>query len=196
MKRLLVILTWLPLTLITLILSLFTYQQLSQTKQLKVLVKNEVSALTKNPYRMYSALPESVDRVTTAIKTGDARPIILHQYLVKHHSPMAPYSDLLFQIGEKYGLDYRLMTAIAMCESNLCKKIPPGSYNCWGFENGKTKFRSWENAFEQVAKTLKERYIDQGLRTPEEIMPKYAPPAVEKGGSWAKCVNQFLQELE
>lgn len=196
MKRLLILSIWFPATLVTLIVSLFTYQQISQIKKFKTLVKNELTALAEEPYRMYSALPKSIGRITSAVKTGDARPEILQQYLERHHSPMAAYSDLLFATGEKYGLDYRLMTAIAMCESNLCKKSPPGSFNCWGFENGATRFLSWEQAFEQVAKTLKERYIDQGLITPEEIMPKYAPPSVAKGGPWARCVNQFLKEQE
>lgn len=196
MKRLLVLSIWFPITLITLVISLFAFQQISETKKLKTLVKNELRTLAENPYRMYYALPKSIGRITSAIKTGDARPEILRQYLERYHSPIAPYSDLLFEAGEKYGLDYRLMTAIAQCESNLCKKIPPGSFNCWGFENGATKFLSWEHAFERVAKTLKERYIDEGLVTPEQIMPKYAPPSIAKGGPWAKCVNQFFGELE
>ena len=196
MRRLLVLLIWFPLTLVTLIISLFAFQQLSQTKQLITLVKKEASVLAKNPYQMYSALPKSMGRITAAIQTGDARPVILSQYLEEHSSPMAPNGDFLFEIAEKYGLDYRLMTAIAQCESNLCKKCPPNSFNCWGFENGATKFLSWEQAIEQVAKTLKEGYIDQGLITPEQIMPKYAPPSVTKGGAWAKCVNQFLAELQ
>ena len=182
--------------LITLILSLFTYQQISQTKQLASLVKGEFTTFIENPYQMYSALPKSLGRITTAVKTGDARPEILRQFLESHNSPMAPYTDALFASSEKYGLDYRLMAAIAMCESNLCKKSPDGSFNCWGFENGETKFFSWEHAFERVAKTLKENYIDKGLITPEQIMPKYAPPSVAKGGPWAKCVNQFFTELE
>jgi len=196
MKHLLILSIWFPLTLITLFISLFTYQQITKTKQLKTLVKNEITLLAKNPYRVYSALPKTVGRITSAVKTGDARPVILCQYLEKHNSPMAPYCLQLFEAGEKYELDYRLMTAIAMCESNLCKKSPPNSFNCWGFENGATKFLSWEHAFERVAKTLKEGYIDQGLITPEQIMPKYAPPSVAIGGPWAKCVNQFLEEQE
>lgn len=196
MKRLLVLSIWLPATLATLFLSLLTFKQLSYAKNLELLMKETVNSLIKNPYEMFSALPKTLGVMDSFIKTEDARPEILNQYLTKHKSPLAPHSEELFTAGEKYGLDYRLMAAIAMCESNLCKKSPDNSYNCWGFENGATKFRSWEHAFERVAKTLKEGYIDQGLVTPEEIMPKYAPPSVAKGGPWAKCVNQFLEELE
>lgn len=148
------------------------------------------------PLELYSALPPQVGTVSQEILPGEARPLIIRNYLEQYHSPMAPYADFIFQISEKWGLDYRLIVAISQCESNLCKKIPEGSFNCWGFENGETKFLSWKQAIEQVAKTLKEDYVDKGLVTPEEIMPKYAPPSVEKGGPWAKCVNQFLVELE
>jgi len=196
MRRLLILSVWFPVTLVTLAVSLFTFQRISQTKELKTLVKKELDILGESPYRMYSALPKSIIRISSAIKTGDARPVIICQYLRNYQSPMAPSCNLLFETAEKYGIDYRLMVAIAQCESNLCKKSPPDSYNCWGFENGATKFLSWEHAFERVAETLKEGYIDKGLVTPEQIMTRYAPPSVINGGSWAKCVNQFLEEME
>jgi hypothetical protein len=192
MKKAILLLIFLILTPITLGISLFALAHLYPFNRVKVL-SAETSAL---PGQIYAALPAEVGSIDAEIETDDARPVILDQYLGRYNSPMTPYADFLFEMSEKYGLDYRLMVAIAQCESNLCKKAPAGSYNCWGFENGETKFSSWQQAIEQVAKTLKERYIDQGLVTPEQIMPKYAPPSVEKGGPWAKCVNQFLQEIE
>jgi len=191
MRKILLFLTFLALTPLTLASGLLVLMQRQPPNSTQIL-----SAQIQAPRQLYAALPQTVGTVEASIKTADARPVILDQYLAKHQSPMAPYADFLFEMSEKYGLDYRLMVAIAQCESNLCKKAPEGSYNCWGFENGNTRFLSWEQAIEQVAKTLKERYLDQGLVTPEQIMPKYAPPSVEKGGPWAKCVNQFFKELE
>lgn len=181
----------------TLFISIFSLIKVSQTKEITVLAKQSVDELaSQSPSHLYAALPEVLGEMTTAVKSGDARPVIVEKYLEKHNSPLLPYVDELLEACEKYEVDYRLVVAIAQCESNLCKKSPEGSYNCWGFENGSTKFLSWEQALNQVAKTLRERYLDQGLETPEEIMPKYAPPSVDKGGPWAKCVNQFIDELE
>lgn len=132
---------------------------------------------------------------STLVKTEDARPLLIKSYLEKYQSPLISYADFIFQTSLKYSLDYGLIVAIAQCESNICKKIPEGSYNCWGFGNGESRFSSYESAIEYVAKTLKEDYYDQGLVTPDQIMPKYVPPSVEKGGPWAKCVNQYLEEL-
>lgn len=198
MKKLFLSIIFFLFAPLTLSISLFSLLQISETKQLAKLISQETGAVlgAKTPIELYSALPPAIGSVVEAVVTGDARPVIIKQYLEKHNSPVTPYADSIFQASEKWGLDYRLMVAIAQCESNLCKKIPSGSYNCWGFENGDTRFLSWEQAFNQVAKTLKEDYIDQGLTTPDQIMPKYAPPSVEKGGPWAKCVNQFLEELD
>lgn len=198
MRKLLLVAVFLLFAPLALSVSAFGLWQVGQVSDINTLVSQKTEEVlgVRTPLELYAALPQAVGSVSQAIATGDARPIIIKQYLEKHNSPMAPYSDLVFEASEKYDLDYRLMVAIAQCESNLCKKSPPSSYNCWGFENGDTHFYSWEHAFERVAKTLKEGYIDQGLVTPEEIMPKYAPPSVAKGGPWAKCVNQFLEELE
>lgn len=152
--------------------------------------------LNVTPPSLYAALPEDTSQVKGAFATGDARPVHIKQYLEKYHSPLLPYTDLIIELSEKYDVDFRLPLAIAQCESNVCKKIPFGSYNCWGFENGATKFESYEHALERVFKTLKEGYIDQGLTTPEEIMPKYAPPSVAIGGPWARCVEKFMGEME
>ncbi len=190
MKKFFLIFVALVFTPFTLGVSLFTLNQITQAK-----TPNPVQSF-QNSGQYYAALPETTGEVLGEAISQDARPIIIKKYLEKYDSPLLPYAQDLFEASEKYGVDYKLIVAIAQCESNLCKKSPSGSFNCWGFENGETKFLSWQQAFDQVAKTLKERYLDQGLTTPEEIMPKYAPPSVEKGGPWAKCVTQFMEDLE
>lgn len=171
--------------------SLFTLNQINKNNQ-----PVHAQAAFQTNGQLYAALPENTGEVLGVVSSEDARPIIIEKYLQTYNSPLYPYANQLLEAAQRYDVDYRLIVAIAQCESNLCKKSPPGSYNCWGFENGETRFLSWEQAFNQVAKTLRERYLDMGLITPDEIMPKYAPPSVEKGGPWAKCVNQFIEELE
>lgn len=134
--------------------------------------------------------------MVVSFETTDARPVVVKNYLLKYGSPLEPFARQEVEISDKYGLDWRLLVAIAQQESNLCKKIPVNSHNCWGFGiygNLVTRFDSYVIAMETVAKTLKKNYIDRGLTTPETIMAKYTPPSK---GSWAKGVNQFLAELE
>ena len=141
----------------------------------------------------------STPSLSTFISLGDARAQILENYLTRYNSPLKQFSRYLVATADKYSLDFRLLVAIAQQESNLCKRIPPDSYNCWGFGiygDKVTRFDSYEQAIEIVSKTLKEKYVDKGLNTPEEIMAKYTPPSVEIGGPWARGVNQFLAEME
>ena len=143
-----------------------------------------------------SSSHQSNASINIDFETADARTLVVKNYLHKYNSPLEPFARQEVEISDKYGLDWRLLVAIAQQESNLCKKIPLGSHNCWGFGiygNLVTRFDTYTTAMEAVAKTLRKNYLDRGLNTPEEIMAKYTPPSK---GSWAKGVNQFLAELE
>jgi hypothetical protein len=136
--------------------------------------------------------------MTSIIETDDARPQIVANFLQRYSSPLTPYDVYgakLVDIADRHGLDFRLLPAIAMQESNLCKKIPEGSYNCLGFgihAKGTLEFESYEANFERAARELKKNYIDQGRTTPEQIMKKYTPSS---NGSWAESVNQWMSEM-
>ena len=136
------------------------------------------------------------DKTTTnTVVTADARPEIIRKYLEKYKSPLLPYSKLIFELSETYGFDYRWIVAIAQQESNLCKKIPEGSYNCWGYgihNNGTLKFENYEIALKSFAEYLDRVYFKKGLNTPELVMKKYCPSS---NGSWAFGVNQFMNEM-
>lgn len=140
-----------------------------------------------------------VPQVSTSAIPADGRFYIIKNYLHQYSSPLEPYAGLIIETSQKYDLDYRLLVAIAQQESNLCKKIPENSYNCWGYGiygDLVTRFPGYPQGIETVAKGLKKNYIDKGLHTPNQIMAKYTPPSLEKGGPWAKAVDQFLADLE
>lgn len=111
-------------------------------------------------------------------------------------TPLEPYSELMVETADKYKIDYRLIPAIAMKESGGGGAVKLESHNAWGFENGRTYFDSWEQAIDAVGKTLKEKYVDRGLVTPEQIMAVYAPPQLLTGGKWARDINYFFSKLE
>jgi len=126
----------------------------------------------------------------------DARPLIIRQYLEKYKSPLAPYSDLIFEMSETFGFEYYWIVAIAQQESNLCKKIPENSYNCWGYgihSKGTLRFDGYEMAIRSFAEYLDREYFKKGLNTAELMMKKYCP---NSNGSWAFGVNQFISEMK
>lgn len=186
-----------PLTLAT---SLFSLTVLSkQPERQKFTEESEVLSAIQAPQygtKVFGALPDPLGKVGGAAVAADAREEILRQYLVKWVSPLEPYTRELVEASERYNLDFRLLVAIAQQESNLCKKIPGGTYNCWGWgihSKGTLGFDSYPEAMETVAKGIREDYLDKGYTTPDEIMKKYTPSSP---GTWAFGVNKFLGQME
>lgn len=133
---------------------------------------------------------------TAEIKPGDSRIANLKSFFRKHNSPLYNYAGKIVAVSDKYKFDYRLLPAIAMQESNLCRVTPDDSHNCWGwgiYGTTVTKFDSYDEAIEAVGKGIKNNYIDKGLVTASAIMKVYTP---QSKGSWAYGVNTFLKALE
>ena len=146
--------------------------------------------------RVFASLPSTIPAIGGAPTATDARPELIKQYLEFYNSPLVPYAKFIVETSDKYQIDFRLITAIAQQESNLCKIIPPGSYNCWGWgihSQGTLGFSSFEAGIETVSEGLKTEYLNKGYATVEEIMSKYTPLS---NGSWAYGVNKFLGEME
>lgn len=145
---------------------------------------------------IYASLPDVAPTLGEEIVSEDARAEILSEYLTYYKSPLEPYSEFIVEVADKHDMDFRLIVSIAQQESNLCKFIPPESYNCWGWgihSRGTLGFGSYEEGIETVSAGIKKNYIDMGLRTAEEIMSKYTPSSP---GTWARGVNTFMADME
>jgi len=143
----------------------------------------------------YAALPSAENLFEYTITEEEGRVEKIKQFLHRYSSPLEEHADLIVQVADGYNLDYRLIPAIAMQESNLCRRIPEDSHNCWGFGiYGKkvTRFENYPQAIETITKTLATKYRDKGLITPVEIMSMYTPSS---DGSWAKSVAHFMNQI-
>ena len=166
-------------------------------------LKNLANELEKlddgNQKIFYNSVPSiKVNPVKANVVFFDGRVANLKRFIRKYNpnSPLYELADYIVKISDKYGLDYRLLVAIAMQESNLCKKIPENSYNCWGwgiYGDKITRFSSYKEAIEKVAKGLKEKYVDRGHYTIYTIMKRYNPSSK---GSWGDAVKKFFLLLE
>jgi|SRR3989344_1755717 len=144
----------------------------------------------------YAAIPTAANALAYRINQEDARIESIREFLTRYDSPLAPYAEHIVAASDIYGIDYKLLPSIAMQESNLCKKMPKDSHNCWGFGiYGKkvTTFDSYPQAIETVSKVLARDYVRKGLVLPKEIMTKYTPSS---NGSWANSVSFFMNSLE
>lgn len=182
---------------ITLGISLFSLYSLQNNENAKYSVEQKNLLIApQSGVRVFASLPVESPEVKDIIETGDARPEIVKKYLTRYNSPLVPYANLIVETADKYSLDFRLITAIAQQESNLCKVIPPGGYNCWGWGITGTStlgFNSFEHGIETVSEGLRRLYLNKGYKTVEEIMSKYTPSS---NGSWARGVSQFMAEME
>jgi len=156
---------------------------------------SEIGEAKTNPFS-YSHLTSPKNSYQSNAQLSDGRVANLKQFFRKYNSPLYDYAELIVSVSDKYGFDYRLLPAIAMQESNLCRYIPENSHNCWGwgiYGDQVLRFSSYEEAIEKVAAGIKKEYIDKGLVTASMIMKKYTPSSP---GTWARGVNTFLRMLE
>lgn len=147
---------------------------------------------------LYAALPKQMGELSDQIIPSDGRSKVVESFFKQYNSTLLHYSDTFVQVADKYHLDWRLLPAIAMQESNGAKRVIKNSYNPFGFGiygNKVIRFSSWEAGIDRVGKALREDYLDKGLVSVEQIMTKYTPPSLSSGGSWAKGVNSFMFEL-
>lgn len=161
----------------------------------KILAEISEANKPQNQFK-FSSAPFVLGAYSTDVALGDSRAANLKSFFRKYNSPLYDAADTIVKVSDQYGFDYRLLPAIAMQESNLCKYIPDESYNCWGwgiYGNSVLRFASYDEAVEAVGKGIKEEYIDHGLVTASAIMAKYTPSS---NGSWAHGVNTFLKALE
>lgn len=195
-RKILVLVTWLPLTLIALTLNLTILHLTAQQAKTPLAAEN----ITQNE-AFQVAVAGTSQVLGASIEAGDGREILLQHFLGTHKSPLYPYAQHLVMEADKYAIDYRLVPAIAMCESNLGKRIPSkDSFNAWGIAvytgqlNG-AKFRDWPSAISWVSEFIKEKFYDRGINNLQEIGSIWAPPSVETGYSWTNCVQTFMGEI-
>lgn len=176
-------------TPIMIFLSIFYLSYLHTVKNGQVLGANSTGIA-------YAALPPADEAYTAVIEQDNSQTEIVRQFLEKHKSPLEPFAPDLVVAAKRYDLDFRLLTAIAMQESNACKKVPQGSNNCWGWGiyGGKvTKFNNYPEGIETISKTLATKYRARGLVTPHEVGQLYNP---NNTNNWAESVTQFMNEME
>ena len=192
-KKLAAVLGWMSITAITLAIAVSAYANISGTPQKSY--RPKISVVGPESITSNAVLPEVIGAFTYTVKSEDAIPEIIKSYLKKYNSPLLVYADYLVETSRAKGIDPRLMVAIAQQESNLCKKAPEGTNNCWGWgihSRGTLGFPSYKEAIDAVTTGLSKNYLGKGLTSPEEIMAIYTPLS---NGSWAKGVQQFLDDM-
>ncbi len=196
-KNLILIAVFFLITPIVLAFSSLTFLSLSSSDsgEVKGVETIAVQEVPLSGSRVYASLPSDFPSISGNVISVSSKVGLIEKYLFEKKSPLAPYAELIVGSAEKYGLDYRLITAIAQKESGLCRAIPEGSYNCWGWgihSQGTLGFNSFQEGIETVSQGLKKNYIDKGFVTIEDIMAKYTPLS---SGTWAEGVSFYMNQI-
>ncbi|MCL5003667.1 MAG: hypothetical protein M1352_00115 [Patescibacteria group bacterium] len=163
-----------------------------------IAVVPDTSVKQRSVYNLFSSPPPVLGSFTSSVSTADARALKLEQFFAKYHSPLSGYGEDFVTAAQKYSLPWQLLPAISMQESLGGTNVPEDCFNPfgWGINSAGTLcFSDWPQAIETVSKGMKERYIDNGLVTVEQIMSKYNPISYHRDGSWGNGVQYFLDEI-
>jgi hypothetical protein len=196
-RKLLLVAAWFPLTLVLVLINLsilvgYAHGGYSGTR---------LSAVAPQDTAFQLAAAGTSQVLSASVIAADARVYLVESFLKDHRSPMSPYAGLIVSEADRLGLDFRLIPAIAMCESNAGKHMPKKKeFNFAGIavytgQNEGKAFDSWEHAITWVSEYVKSRYYDRGLTDLKDIGAIWAPPSVEAGDSWAKCVESFQTDI-
>lgn len=125
----------------------------------------------------------------TVNQATDSRVVKIEEYLSQRDAPLADYAKEFVKAADENGIDYRIVAAISVIESEGGKNtFKP--YNAWGW--GKSGFSSWEEGIWTVSKSIA-RYYANGAKTPRSISYSYCPPTAD---SWAAKVQYVMNQIE
>jgi hypothetical protein len=196
LRKSLLALLWFPLTFILLIVNLTLLASSASWSHPALPLSN--AAPNENSV---TAAGGTSEVLSANVIAGDARTSLLESFFKKNNSPMTPYANLIVEQADTYGFDFRLVPAIAMCESNLGKRVPLKSgFNPFGIavftgsQSGKN-FDSWQHAIEWVSEYIYTKYYSKGITSLHDMGEIWAPPSATNGGSWANCVGQFENSI-
>jgi hypothetical protein len=121
--------------------------------------------------------------------TPDAKKVEnIRKYLAGRNAPLADCAQEFVKAADHYGIDYRIVAAISVIESNGGRHTFK-AYNAWGWS--KTSFENWTDGIWTVSAGIS-KYYSNGLTRPELIAPYYCPPNAVK---WAQNVNYVMNQI-
>lgn len=195
-KKLLLLTLWFPIACL-----LLTVNIIVLSERHNLLAQNSSRPLAHHLSPLVAVSQGSSQILDITVVPGDARALLLQKFLEKYGAPLSSYANSFVENADRYSIDYRLLASISMCESLGGKHVPEkDGYNPFGIavytgQNFGKKFTTWDHAIEWASKYIKDRYIDQGLTDLIQIGARWAPPSVEKGNSWANCVQSFMNQI-
>lgn len=137
--------------------------------------------------------PVPTQQMVIEARRLDKRAQVLRDYFARYNSPLEDNAQDFVDAADTYGVDWKLVAAIAGVESTFGKNTP-GGFNGWGwgvYGDQAVYFSSWRDGIYSVTKGLRENYLNRGLTTPYSINYAYATSPY-----WAGKVTYFMSDLD
>ncbi len=122
----------------------------------------------------------------------DKRAEKIDAYFEARNMPLAGYGEIFVENADIYGLDWRILPAIAVIESTGGKYIPKNSFNAWGWKSGAHSFKSFEHGIEYIISRFGKSYLYKG-KTTKQVLNTYNPPSIRPG--YAKDVMAVMNKI-
>ena len=155
-----------------------------------VLLALALSPSKIHAYTNTSYASAHLDTYTVERTNVDLRVQALKNIFAKHNSPLVDSAEFYVQTADKYGIDWKLLPAIAGLESTFGKAMIDETHNAYGWGGGKIYFDTWEEGIDTILSSLNERYIKRGAVTVPQIGAIYA-----ESPTWAVRVEKFMDEI-
>lgn len=111
-------------------------------------------------------------------------------------SNLSGKGDLYAKYSLEYGVDPYLAVSISLLETGCnagCSNLVKNKNNVGGMmgNSGALSFDTLEEGIKKFIKNIKVNYYDYGLKTPEQMNPKYAASK-----TWAQKVNKYMETIK
>lgn len=139
---------------------------------------------------------QAAQLASASLAKPDDRKTILSGYLKDRNSPLEKHAETLVNEADKYGLDWKFLAAISGLESSFCLHIPQNSFNCWGWgiptgASSGIGFKSYQDAIVTISRSIRERYMDRGYVTVDQIGSVYAASP-----TWSVRIKSIMKDIE
>lgn len=173
---------------------MWMYKKKIKWKNVFLILSLGLNLALLNEIKVYDELVATKDRSIHYLQnTNDELSVSVIEL---NASLLEDYETIFELAGYSYNIDPILLEAISRWETGHFKSDIYKEYNnAWGamYQGKPIMFRNVEHSIIEMARTLRNNYINEGYTTIEQIGTKYCP---DTHASWSAGVRSLYEEIK